>query len=66
MAAGQRRGFIGSRGSILGQGIDAYKVLVGDRLAVAHGFYKKMGAVPVLTQRLHGGSSSTIYIQFLC
>ena len=49
----------------LRQGIDAYKVLVGDQLPVAHGFYKKMGAVPVLTERLHGGSSSTIYIQSL-
>lgn len=51
--------------AFVGQGIDAYKVLVGDQLAVAHGFYKKMGATPVLTQRLHGGSSSTIYIQSL-
>jgi GNAT superfamily N-acetyltransferase len=52
--------------AFLGRGIERYKILVGDQLVVAHGFYKKMGAVPVLTQRLHRGSSSTIYIQTVC
>lgn len=51
--------------AFLGMGIQQYKILVGDQLTAAHAFYKKMGAVPVRKERLHSGSTSTIYIQFL-
>jgi GNAT superfamily N-acetyltransferase len=46
-------------------GVKEYKILVGDQLTAAHGFYEKMGAVPVLKECLHGDKPSTIYIQSL-
>ncbi len=43
--------------------VPAYRIVVGESLIPAHRFYTRMGAKPVRTVRLHGTSTSTIYVQ---
>lgn len=45
------------------QGIDAFKIVVGDSLLPAHRFYKRMGAVACGRLELHKGEDSVIYVQ---
>ena len=45
------------------QGVGAFRIVVGDTLAPAHRFYKRMGAKPVSTIRLHDNATSTVYVQ---
>ena len=47
------------------QGAGAFRIVVGDSLAPAHRFYKRMGARPVSTIRLHGSATSTVYVHDL-
>ncbi|MEQ8903301.1 MAG: GNAT family N-acetyltransferase [Roseovarius sp.] len=43
--------------------VPAYRIVVGESLIPAHRFYTRMGAKPVRAVRLHGTSTSTIYVQ---
>ncbi|PKQ12744.1 MAG: GNAT family N-acetyltransferase [Alphaproteobacteria bacterium HGW-Alphaproteobacteria-1] len=45
--------------------VPAYRIVVGESLLPAHRFYTRMGAKPVETVRIHGASTSTIYVQDL-
>ncbi len=45
------------------QGVDAFRIVVGDSLAPAHRFYKRMGAVAASSTSLHDGATSTVYVQ---
>jgi len=46
-------------------GVGAFRIVVGDSLAPAHRFYKRMGAEPTTTIRLHDEATSTVYVQTL-
>lgn len=46
-------------------GESSFCMVVGDRLGNAHGFYKKMGAVPMAQVSVHKDHSSTLYRQDL-
>ena len=43
-------------------GVEKFKIVVGDALAPAHRFYSRMGAYPVARAEVHKGSGSTIYV----
>ena len=43
-------------------GEGGFKIMVGDALAPAHRFYRRMGAVPAGRAEVHEGQSSTLYI----
>jgi len=45
------------------QDVGAFRIVVGDTLAPAHRFYKRMGAEPVSTIHLHENATSTVYVQ---
>lgn len=45
------------------QGVNSFKIVVGDPLEPAHRFYTRMGAVPVARAEVHAGSGSVIYIK---
>lgn len=47
------------------EGISSFRIVVGEALTPAHGFYQKMGAVPVHEICVHGNDRSIIYIQQL-
>lgn len=47
------------------QGVNAFKITVGDSLATAHRFYGRMGAVPAGKVEVHEGEGSTVYLQRL-
>lgn len=40
-------------------------IIVGDALETAHRFYRRMGAMAVAQTQVHGGVSSTVYVQRL-
>ncbi len=44
------------------RGIGAFRIVVGDALASAHRFYRRMGAKPVSRIELHGGQGSVVYV----
>ena len=44
------------------RGVDAFRIIVGDTLAPAHRFYKRMGAVPAREVEVHAGEASTVYV----
>jgi ribosomal protein S18 acetylase RimI-like enzyme len=44
-------------------GIDAFRITVGDSLAPAHRYYRKMGAMPVGRIEVHAGEGSVVYVQ---
>jgi len=44
------------------RGIDAFRIVVGDALAPAHRFYRRMGARPAARTEVHRGQGSTIYV----
>ena len=44
-------------------GIDAFNIVVGDKLAPAHRFYLACGAKPVDKVQIHAGENSTVYVQ---
>lgn len=44
-------------------GVQAFRITVGDGLAPAHRFYQRMGAVPIAKTSVHRGHFSTIYLQ---
>ena len=46
-------------------GAEGFRIVVGEELAPAHRFYRRMGAEPVATTSVHGGAPSTIYLQRL-
>jgi ribosomal protein S18 acetylase RimI-like enzyme len=46
-------------------GASAFRIVVGDTLTRARRFYARLGAEPVATIRLHGTSSSTVFVQRL-
>lgn len=46
-----------------GQGVESFRIVVGDALAPAHRFYRRMGAVPRLRTEVHVGQGSVIYVQ---
>lgn len=43
-------------------GVTQFKIVVGDALAPAHKFYRRLGAYPVARAEVHKGSWSTIYV----
>ncbi|MEN1958312.1 GNAT family N-acetyltransferase [Luteimonas changyuni] len=45
-----------------GQGVDAFRIIVGAPLAPAHRFYRRMGATPVGEVEVHAGEASTVYV----
>ena len=45
--------------------VGAFKITVGDALAPAHRFYRKMGARPVGRIEVHRGEGSVVYVQGL-
>ena len=47
------------------QGIEAFRIVVGNSLDRARRFYIRVGAVPTATVRLHGDAVSTIYVHRL-
>jgi ribosomal protein S18 acetylase RimI-like enzyme len=44
------------------RGISEFKIVVGDALVPAQTFYRKVGAVPVMTVEVHEGISSTVFV----
>jgi len=46
-------------------GITSFRIIVGERLAPAHRFYQRMGAVPVTDVEVHQGEVSTVYVHQL-
>jgi ribosomal protein S18 acetylase RimI-like enzyme len=48
-----------------GCGVPSFKIVVGEALAPAHKFYRRMGAQPTTEVKVHKGSASTIYVQKL-
>lgn len=47
------------------EGVAAFRITVGETLAPAHRFYRRMGAVAAGRVELHAGQGSTVYIQRL-
>lgn len=45
------------------RGVDAFKVTVGETLAPAHRFYKRMGAEFSRRVEVHAGEGSVVYVQ---
>lgn len=45
------------------RGISAFRIIVGDSLAPAHRYYKRMGATAVDHIQVHAGERSTVYVQ---
>lgn len=45
------------------RGVRDFRIVVGDALAPAHRFYRRMGAVPVGRIEVHAGEGSTVYVQ---
>ena len=41
----------------------SFRIVVGSSLARAHGFYVKMGCMPVKEIQVHKGSNSVVYIK---
>lgn len=46
-----------------GDGHGAFRIVVGEALAPAHRFYRKMGALPEANVEVHAGRESVIYVQ---
>lgn len=44
------------------KGVGRFRIVVGDGLATAHRFYKKMGARPAGSIEVHQGQASVIYV----
>ena len=42
--------------------VDAFRIVVGEALAPAHRFYRRMGAQPAGTVEVHQGQDSTVYV----
>ncbi len=47
------------------QGIEQFRIIVGEALVSAHKFYRRMGAEPVAELEVHSGVQSVIYVQRL-
>jgi ribosomal protein S18 acetylase RimI-like enzyme len=45
------------------RGIGGFRIVVGDALAPAHRFYRRMGARPVSRVEIHAGEGSVVYVQ---
>jgi ribosomal protein S18 acetylase RimI-like enzyme len=45
------------------RGIESFRIVVGDALAPAHRFYRRMGARPVSRVEVHAGEESVVYVQ---
>lgn len=46
-------------------GVDAFRITVGEGLAPAHRFYQRMGAEPVSRIEVHQGETSVVYVHRL-
>ena len=46
-----------------GRGLSAFRITVGDSLAPAHRYYRRMGAKPVGRVEVHAGEGSVVYVQ---
>ena len=44
------------------RGVEAFRIVVGDGLAPAQKFYRRMGAVPAGQLHLHAGQGSTVFV----
>lgn len=53
------------RNELTARGIKEFKIVVGDTLAPAQAFYRKMGATPRSTIQVHDGSTSTVFVDGL-
>lgn len=47
------------------RGVTEFKIVVGDMLAPAQAFYRKMGAKPQVTLQVHDGAGSTVFLDRL-
>ena len=47
------------------RGVCGFRIVVGEKLATAHRFYKRMGAHPVGHIEVHKGQASTLYVHRL-
>lgn len=47
------------------RGVCGFRIVVGEKLATAHRFYKRMGAHPVGHIEVHKGQGSTLYVHRL-
>lgn len=45
------------------KGVGQFKIIVGESLAPAHKFYRRMGSIPVGEVFLHGEARSIVYVQ---
>ena len=45
------------------RGVRAFRIVVGDSLAAAHRYYRKMGASEVARIEVHAGEGSIVYVQ---
>jgi len=45
--------------------IPAFRIMVGEQLAPAQAFYRKMGAIPTATISMHEDECSTVFVQSL-
>lgn len=50
------------RAEFSARGIGQFKIVVGDVLAPAQAFYKKVGAIPMASIEVHDGVGSTVFI----
>lgn len=53
------------RSSFAESGVPEFKIIVGEMLAPAQAFYRKMGAEPKMTLQVHDGVGSTIFLDRL-
>lgn len=47
------------------EGTPSFKIVVGEALAPAHRFYRRMGAVPAAEVTVHGGAKSVVYVHHI-
>lgn len=47
------------------RGLASFKIVVGESLAPAHRYYRRMGAVPVAHVEVHAGERSVVYLQVI-
>lgn len=57
--------YLSLRRAFTERGITEFKIVVGDVLAPAQAFYRKMGAEPKMTLQVHDGVGSTVFLDRL-
>lgn len=54
--------YVALRAAFAGRGIAEFVIVVGDALAPAQAFYRKMGAEPIARVQVHGDAGSVLFV----